>query len=684
MKKVIFLLLPFSVLTYLVTINPFDSANADQLDTSKVILPRKDHAQVELLVTSILNKYHYRKQDLNDSLSQAIFDNYIESLDGNHLYFTQGDINDFVHHRDKFDDYLQNGVLEPAYDIFNVYRKRFYERLQYVDQVLTSEFNFEDDEFYLADRENEPWAQNKEELDEVWRKMLKYQALNHKLTGKEWPEIVKILNKRFDNYEKSISQIKSEDVFQTYMNAFSESYDPHTNYFSPIAYDNFMVGMKQSLEGIGARLQIENDYTMVQEIIVGGPAYKSKKINKNDKIVGVAQGEEGEMVDVIGWRLDEVVKLIRGPKGSVVRLQIIPGSLGANALPIEIELVRDRIKIEDQAASKKIHKFQKDDMNYKLAVITIPSFYLEFDEAGKSDDYNSTTRDVRKLLEEAKQEDVDGVLIDLRLNGGGSLTEAIELTGLFIENGPVVQVKNTTGKVDVAEDPDPNIVYAGPLAVLVNRFSASASEIFAGAIQDYGRGVVIGEQTFGKGTVQNLIDLDKFVPDKDNDFGNVKITLAKFYRITGSSTQHRGVTPDIELPSAFSAEEYGESSHPSALPWDQIESTNYDKLNFVDDKLLTQLRSNYAKRLETDTDLQELIDEINKIKGEREDNLISLNEEKRKLEMDEAEANRTAHLRLSGEMNPEIDDDEDDGEIEDTYLKEGFEILTELITYTMG
>lgn len=652
----------------------------DHSDTT-VLKPTKELEKESQIVLSVLNQAHYRKTQVNDSLSSVILDNYLNTLDRSKVYFLQSDIDRFEKYRNKIDDYLKGGDLTAAFDIYNTFKKRFNERMVVIDSLVQVNFDFSKDEYYDAERKDVPWAKSKAELDEEWRKIIKSQALSLRLAEKDTADIAGSLQKRYDRMETFINQNKSMDVFQTYMNSFTEAFDPHTSYFSPRTAENFKISMSQSLEGIGASLVQDGDFTKVAEVIAGGPAFKSKLIFKEDRIVGVAQGEKGEMVDVIGWRLDEVVQLIRGKKGSKVRLNILRASDGANALPVEIELIRDKIKLEEQTPKKTMVPITMNGQNYKIGVITIPSFYMDFEEAQKGNpNYGSTTRDVRKLINELKAEGMDGLLIDLTFNGGGSLTEAIELTGLFIPEGPVVQVRNSDGSIDSGDDPDPSLVYDGPLAVVVNRFSASASEIFAGAIQDYNRGLVVGEQTFGKGTVQNLIDLDR-VMKSDKKLGQLKLTLAKFYRVTGSSTQHRGVTPDIELPSEFSAEEFGESSSPSALPWDQIQPSNFQPINKVTKELINTLRNEYQQRLRTDEDLVELAKSVEEVKALRKENLISLNYEKRKKEMEEIQDMRSQSGKLLNVENFELEDPQAEKAVEDQdpYIKETVRILAQMI-----
>jgi carboxyl-terminal processing protease len=654
----------------------------DESDTT-LLKPNAELEKEAQVITSVLNQAHYRKTNLNDSLSSVIFDNYLSSLDGSRVYFLKEDIEGFEKYRYKFDDYLKSGDLSAAYAIYNTFKDRFNDRLQVVDSLVQLDYDYTKDEYYEANREEAAWAEDKEELNELWRKVVKSQALSLKLTGKEEEEIQETLTERYERMGKYINQNKPIDVFQVYMNSFTQAYDPHTSYFSPRTAENFKINMSQSLEGIGASLQQDGDYTRVAEVIAGGPAYDSKLIFKDDRIVGVAQGEEGEMVDVIGWRLDEVVALIRGDKGTDVRLSLLRASDGANALPVEISLIRDKVELKNEVPKKKMVPITQNGNNYNIGVITIPSFYMNFEEAQAGNpNYGSTTRDVRKLIGELKAEGMDALLIDLTYNGGGSLSEAIELSGLFISEGPVVQVRNADGSIDTGDDPDPKVFYDGPLAVVVNRFSASASEIFAGAIQDYHRGVVIGEQTFGKGTVQNLIDLDR-VMKSNVKLGQLKLTLAKFYRVTGSSTQHRGVTPDIELPSEFSGEEFGESSSPAALPWDKIPSSTFKPVNTVSDELINRLRAQYQQRLQTDEDLIALVEDIEEVKEARKESRLSLNLAQRQKEKEEMEKRRSNNSTLGESTGSELELDDPEAEEvlekEDPYIKEGVRILAEMI-----
>src|SRR5687767_10599734 len=638
------------------------------------------------VITYILDNNHYRKITLGDSLSAVILDEYIKGLDNNKTYFTTADLQTFEKYSDKLDDLIRAENVEVAYLIYNAFRRRFDERMNYImTQLITQKFDYNVDEYYESDRDKESWCKTDAELNEVWRKLIKSQALSLKLAGKSQEEIEKMLKERYERYAKSIKQFNSEDVFSMYMNAVTESYDPHTNYMSPKAADLFKQQMTLSLEGIGARLQTENDYTRVAEVIPGGPAQKSDLIHVNDRIIGVGQGTSGELVDVIGWRIDEVVKLIKGAKGTSVRLQIFPAETGINGPSKIITLVRDKIKLEDQQAQKSIINYQKDGKSLKLGVITLPQFYMDFEGYQKGDpNYTSTTRDVQKLVKELQAENIDGLALDLRNNGGGSLTEAIDLTGLFIKSGPVVQVKNSANKIETLTDDNPTLLYNGPLVVLTNRFSASASEIFAGAIQDYHRGVIVGESSYGKGTVQTVINLNRFINDPNNQVGDLKVTFQKFYRVTGSSTQHKGVVPDIKLPTALTPEQFGEGSSPSALPWDEIKGTLYQKTPIVNDKVISSLTKSYQDRLKTDVALQRFVTETEETSKSYRDTKVSLNEVTRKKEIEEAEKKKAANDKLNTKIVGKEGTPIDLMEMEDVILREGLFVLSDLITTKLG
>jgi carboxyl-terminal processing protease len=558
--------LPGTALAFLLSLAPLPLLAAASAQNSwDALQPDREQVIASLNMVELLKRHHYNKPPLNDERSVKIYQGYLKMLDPSRSFFTAKDIAEFDQWGSRFDDLLKGGDLDPGFMIYKRHLDRLKERLDFALGQLeqgTENIDFSVEESLLIDREKSPWATDRAELDEIWRKRLKDEVLRMKIAGKEPKAIQELLVKRYKNQITRLKQTRSEDIFQTYMNAFAESYDPHTSYLSPDNAESFDINMSLSLEGIGAVLQNDNDYVKVVRLVPAGPADKSKQIVPADKIVGVAQGNN-EMVDVIGWRLDEVVKLIRGPKGSVVRLDVIPASNGPSDQTTKVvSITREAVKLEEQAAKKSVLKLQHEGHEYKLGVIELPAFYLDFKAFRAGDpEYTSTTRDVKRLLTELQEEKVDGVVLDLRNNGGGSLQEATELTGLFIDQGPTVLVRNSDGRVDVLADENPGIFYNGPLAVLVNRLSASASEIFAGAMQDYHRALIIGGQTFGKGTVQTIQPLNH---------GELKLTLAKFYRVSGQSTQHQGVLPDIDYPAIVDTKQIGESALPAAMPWDSI------------------------------------------------------------------------------------------------------------------
>jgi carboxyl-terminal processing protease len=679
------------VSAYLFTAKSTDIVTEELIgyDSTVVIEPKNHYRFENQLITTILSRYHFKKLDINDSLSSVIFDRYLSSLDPGKIYFTQPDIDEFEKYRFNIDDFILDGNLSFYYDAFNSYLQKVNERVGFADNLLNQEFDFAKDEYFVFHRDSTQWAKDLDELNDRWIKRIKNDAITYKLNEKDWDFIKSTLSKRYNNYAKFLNQYTSEDVFQLAMNAFTLSIDPHTNYLSPVTSDNFKIDMSLSLEGIGARLQTEDDYTKIVEIIPGGPAAQSKLLSPDDKIIAVAQDDGGEFVDIIGWRITEAVKLIRGPKGTTVRLQIIPAGSDVNVKIKEISLVRDKVKIEDQSAKKEIIEITSGNQPLRIGVIQIPSFYIDFDGQRRGEkDFKSTTRDVRNLLKELKTEKVDGVVIDLRNNGGGSLSEAIELTGLFIYEGPVVQVKNSDGSVDIGDDPNPRIEYDGPLAVIVNRFSASASEIFAGAIQDYGRGIILGEQTFGKGTVQNLIDLNRLSSKQRGELGQVKLTVAKYYRVNGGSTQSLGVIPDIVFPGYIEADEFGESSQTNALPWDQIDPTDYNMYADLAE-IIPNLQEKHLNRMNDNIEYQQMLADIQDYRANRNKSRYSLNLSERQIEKQEAEDRkfeRENELRKAkglkllekGELSEEKDDDKD------FLLKESANILADFIIQEIG
>ncbi len=606
---------------YSVSIAPAASSNVAQLP---ILNPQPREALVEQAISGILARYHYGNQPLTDTLSQQIFKHYLANLDPNRSYFLQSDIDDFAPYQHDLDDAIRNGNLKPAYAIYNVYQQRVQQRIQYALGLLDHEPDFKIKEDYVYDREKAPWAVSTSELNDIWRKRVKNDMIGLLLAGKTWKQTADILRKRYQNFDFRARQIESQDVFDVFMNSYTLTLDPHSNYFSPSESQQFQIQMSLKFQGIGASLISEGEYTKVVQVIPGGPAARSKELHPDDRITGVAQGDKGDVVDVVGWRLDDVVQLIRGPKDSVVRIQILPAGAAPGSPEKILRLVRDTVKLEAQAAHKNIINVTSSDRRLKIGIVNIPAFYSDF--AGRSEgekNYTSTTRDVSKLLQELEAEHVDGVVIDLRNNGGGALDEATKLTGLFIPHGPVVQIRDTSGNVDVEDDDDSSLVYTGPLVVLVNRFTASASEIFAAAIQDYHRGLIVGSTTYGKGTVQQLIDLNRFVPG-NQDVGQLKLTIDKFYRVNGASTQRRGVIPEINLPTPIDPKEFGEETEDDALPWDQIASADYTPFHLGLDKALPELTKLHDERIMDNPDWALFLNSIQLLEAERSAKSVTL------------------------------------------------------------
>ena len=616
--------------------------------TIKVLHPDEKQIEVSRQVASLIANYNYKKVPIGDSLSRLIFDNYLKSLDDNRVYFFEKEVIEFKENRDLMDDQMVMGDLEPAYHMFNVYLERYVNRIQFmIAQLPTIPFDFTKNESLVYNREKLPFMQTQAEMDAYWMQRLKYDLLNLKLAGTDEVKSKETLKKRYENLLSQIAKIESYDAFQSLMTAYTESIDPHTNYFNPNNAAKFNIDMARSLEGIGATLKFENDFVMVAAVVPGGPADKSGQIAIDDKFVAVAQGD-GEFVDIVGWRLDNAIQLIRGAKGTTVRLKIV--SKGQDiASPKIISIVREKIVLQDQSAKKEIKTIQSNGKEIKIGIIDIPAFYADFKAYQAGDvNYKSTTRDVKLIIDSLKAAKVEAIVVDLRSNGGGSLMEAIDLTGLFLKQGPVVQVRDTKNKIEVGEDDDPSILWDGPMAVLIDRFSASASEIFAAAIQDYGRGIIIGTQSFGKGTVQNSIDLDQMMGEgaskvigNTNKFGQINLTIAKFYRINGSSTQHKGVSPDISFPMVFAADKYGESAEPAALPWDEIKRSNYKTLaNIAPIKRV--LIEKHDKRMKGNKDFEYLLADIKELKLRDAETSATLNEMAAKKERDEKEAESLA------------------------------------------
>jgi carboxyl-terminal processing protease len=608
------------------------------------LAPTEQENYVARRVADIIAREHYRRAPLDDHLSSLILDRYLDAVDGGRSYFYASDIAEFERYRYTLDDAIKAGDVEPAFVIFRRYQQRSRERMAYAIELLKQKPDFDIEESFNFDREKEPWPASAAEMNELWRKRVKNDELSLVTAGKTWNDAADILRKRYEHVEKRMDQSKPEDVFEAFMNAFVLSLDPHSNYFSARNSEEYNIQMSLSYEGIGASLQLTDDYVTVIDVIAGGPAATSGKLAANDRITAVGEGKTGELIDVIGWRLDDVVQKIRGPGGTEVRLQLLAAGAAPGTPQKVVEFTRNRVSLENQASHKAMRVVQRNGRDVKVGIITVPSFYQDYDASrAGAKDYRSTTRDVQRLITELKKDGADVIVMDLRANGGGYLPEAESLTGLFIDRGPVVQLRDTTGRIEVDDDPDPAVFYSGPMIVLVDRFSASASEIFAGAMQDYGRALIVGQQTYGKGTVQNAHPLNYTIFGRKPELGQLNVTIGKYYRITGESTQDRGVTPDIALPSLIDASEVGESTRDRALPWDHIEPASFHAEG--DLKPLTgTLEKLHQERTANSADFHYLHDDIAALDAMRNQKTVSLN-----LKTREAERKRLDDERLERE-----------------------------------
>lgn len=661
--------------------------------------PLPQHRDSTILITKIIEQNHYKASSLDDELSEEVFQAYLDALDPSKIFFTQKDIDQFKKYRHLLDDSLLRGDLTAAFEIFKQFNAQRVKRANYAISLLKKPFDFSVKENYLFDREDLPWASDEDELKEVWRKRVKNDYLTMVLQDKKDKEIKKTLKKRYQRLINRSDQFKSEDAYEIFINAYLRTIEPHTAYFSPRTSENFNINMSLSLEGIGAVLQTEEDYTVVKRVIKGGPADLAGQLHEGDKIIGVGQGTK-EVEDVIGWRLDDVVQQIRGPKGSVVQLHILPRDSEPGSSGEYISIVRNKIKLEEQQVQKSIIDVPNGDSTKKIGVIEVPTFYMDFDALARGEeDFTSTTRDTEQIIKELKDENVEGIIVDLRGNGGGSLTEAISFTGLFIDHGPVVQIRGSNGDVKIESDEDSGTVYRGPLIVLVDRFSASASEIFAGAIQDYDRGIIVGEPTYGKGTVQTIIDLNRFIKNDDWNLGKLKLTMAQFFRVNGDSTQHRGVVPDIIFPTSVAHEDQGERGLENALPWANIEAAEFKPFRGIlyDTK---QAKMRHENRVKKDIGFNLLLSQAERRQEILDRKIISLLEKERKNDQAKQEQDQNAKLnefRLSRGMkevsvNEEFSDEEDDSsdskrellneEIQKILLREAATILVDLSNVT--
>jgi len=637
---------------------PAPAANA-------VLAPTDQENYVARRVSDIVAREHYRRAPLDDRLSSLILDRYLDAIDAGRSYFYASDIAEFERYRYELDDAIKAGDVEPAFVIFRRFQQRSRERMNYAIELLAKKPDFDLDESFNFDREKEPWPANAAEMNELWRKRVKNDALSLITAGKQWPEAADLLRKRYEHVAKRMDQSKPEDVFEAFMNAFVLSLDPHSNYFSARNSEEYNIQMSLSYEGIGASLQLTDDYVTVIDVIAGGPAAISGKLTANDRITAVGEGKNGELLDVIGWRLDDVVQKIRGPGGTIVRLQLLPAGAAPGSAQRVVEFTRNRVSLEAQASHKAMRTVTRNGRDIKIGIITVPSFYQDYDASrAGAKDFRSTTRDVQRLIGELRKDGAEVLIMDLRANGGGYLPEAESLTGLFIDRGPVVQLRDTTGRIEVDDDPDPAIFYNGPLIVLVDRFSASASEIFAGAIQDYGRGLIVGQQTYGKGTVQNAHPLNYTIFGRKPELGQLNVTIGKYYRITGESTQDRGVTPDIALPSLIDADEVGESTRDRALPWDHIEPAAF-RVEGDLKATAASLEKLHEERTANSADFRYLHDDIAALEAMRSQKTLSLNlktreEERKRLDGERLErenAWRAAHDVKPVKSLEEIKDD---------------------------
>ena len=644
------------------------------------------HSDISQQVTRLIENLHYSRPRIDNSLSSAILDRYLDTLDGNRLYFLSSDISSFGRYRYELDDRARDGELEPVFEIFNVFRARTEERIAYALTLLEQEPDFTIDESFRFDRSEMAWPSTEEEIQDVWRRHIKNAGLSLVLTGKTWEETAEILQERYERVLTRIVQLTADDVFATFMNAMAHTMDPHSSYMSPRDSEEYRIQMSLSYDGIGASLQLTNDYVTVINVIAGGPAQLDGQLKPEDRITGVAQGDDGEVVDVIGWRLDDVVQIIRGPGGTVVRLQILPAGAAPGSPERVLSLIRDKVKLEEQAAKSDRLEISHEGNPYHIGVIRVPSFYLDYAALTRGEkDYTSTTRDVERLVGELEAEGIDGLVLDLRQNGGGHLSEATELSGLFIERGPVVQLRQTRRNIEVLDDPMPGVVYDGPLAVLVDRYSASASEIFAAAIQDYQRGIVIGQQTFGKGSVQNLFNLDRFI--RAPGYGQLTLTIGKYYRVTGGSTQHRGVIPDIELPSLVDTNTVGESTRDTALPWDQIDPTRFRAETSLE-PAIQLLTERHTARAANDPDYNFLLADVAAFGKLRERETVSLNLLERQAErnlLQEQQLARENERRAALELEPLASIDELEAtESSDVQLDQAARVVADMAALDAG
>ena len=647
----------------------------------EVLISKPEDSHLLQLVTALTEQAHYSKKNVTNELSPFILVNFLEELDPSKMYFTKSDFHYFQRYRYQIDDALKQGKLEPIFDIFRIYRLRVQQRLEFCMNFILKKKDFNTDDYYDFDRNIKDWSNNEIGLKSLWQGKVQNDLLMIILAGQTQTEAVQILNKRYSRFVKTVNSYKKHDVINIFLNAYVQTLDPHSIYFDPLQAEEYEIQMSLSYQGIGARLNMENELVNVVDVIPGSPASKDGRLKPGDKITGILDQKNKSLIDVIGWNLNEVVKLIRGPKGSEVTLQIMPLDSNLES-PYQLTLKRDEVQLEDQAASSVIEELQMNDRTYSIGIITIPSFYQDFRAKKRNEEtFRSTSEEVKEIVDNLMEIGIDALLIDLRGNGGGLLTEATALTGLFIDDGPVVQLKDSRNKIEIIDDPISGSIYKGPLAVMVDRFSASASEIFAGAIQDYSRGIVIGQQTFGKGTVQSIYPLDRFSRFKSKKgFGQLTLTIGKFYRVSGSGTQNRGVVPDIELPSFINKDRFGEETKKNTLPWDRITTLEYDT-DLSLDKSIALLQEKYSQRSENNLPLKFLQEDIDSIKIQNQNTRVSLNLDIRRNEREQKKiANQERRTKRLEQLGYSDDEDFDDFASK-TLLNEVLSMMVDLIDY---
>ena len=645
------------LIAILLAVTPIQSQLTEDENIPAILSENPVDSHLLKLVAALSEQAHFSRKKVTNELSPFILINFLEKLDPVKMYFTRSDIRYFQRYRFKIDDALKQGNLEPIYDIFRIYRLRVQQRLGFcVNLLLTQDHNFESDGSYDFNRQVKNWFDDIEELENLWQKKTHNDLLTLILAGQSKEMAIEVLEKRYRRFIRKVNLFDEEDVISIFLNAFVHTLDPHSNYLNPTQSEEYEIQMSLSYQGIGARLNLADEQVQVVNIIPGGPAARDGRLKPMDKIIGIMDEKNKTITDLIGWDLDEVVKLIRGPKGTRVTLQIVPSDSNPDETPYLLTLQRDEVALEEQAASSLIETLEIRDKTYNIGVVTIPSFYQDYQARSKGEaKYRSTSEDVKKLVHNLLEIGIDALVIDLRGNSGGLLTEATALTGLFIDDGPVVQLKDTRNKIEIVEDPISGSVYEGPLAVIVDRYSASASEIFAGAIQDYSRGIVVGQQTFGKGTVQNLYHLDRYSRfQSKKGFGQLTLTIGKFYRVSGQGTQNKGVIPDIRLPSFIDEEVVGEDTKKNTLPWDKIMSLEYDSdLSFH--QSIEKLKKNFAEKSKENLPLLFLQEDIDQITEQNKQTKLSLNYEKRKIKRDQfkkvTQDRRTKRLEELGYSN---------------------------------